>query len=354
MNYLKNEVDRVISDSSLTMVSLDIVTMSLLNLATDVSKFEFALFALTGGTLSYDLVDPSNLKSILDEIKTHLTFGLHLPTEPEVANLFHYYTKLKVHITEISEQLFAVVTIPLINQQSIYDLYKISTFPANIGRTNSFMTITPEAEYLLVDQDRRKYALANPQDLKECVAFKNLICQLTLPIYNVKPGSCMLDIFLKETQQEEIPSSCEALIGSTKREIFIHLRNDLWLFSVPKETVGTISCYNNTERERIDPSYRTELLLQDVGTITIKQGCRLVTKEATVRTPLITTSTNIISPKIINFKPINLSYTIPNIANEEEKTAMWSKIENIKGTLPLTKIKEALDSQIPQIDVCRK
>ena len=49
MNYLKNEVDRVISDSSLTMVSLDIVIMSLLNLATDVSKFEFALFELTGG-----------------------------------------------------------------------------------------------------------------------------------------------------------------------------------------------------------------------------------------------------------------------------------------------------------------
>ena len=77
------------------------------------------------------------------------------------------------------------------------------------------MTITPKAEYLLVDQDRRKYALANPQDLKECVALKNLVCQLTLPIYNVKPGSCMLDIFLKETQQEEIPNSCEALVGST-------------------------------------------------------------------------------------------------------------------------------------------
>jgi hypothetical protein len=83
--------------------------MSLLNLATDVSKFEFALFALTGGTLSYDLVDPSNLKSILDEIKTHLTFGLHLPIEPEVSNLFLYYTKLKVHITEINERLFAIV-----------------------------------------------------------------------------------------------------------------------------------------------------------------------------------------------------------------------------------------------------
>ena len=103
MNYLKNEVDRVISDSSLTMVSLDIVIMSLLNLATDVSKFEFALFELTGGSLSYDLVDPSDLKNILSEIKTHLTFGLHLPVEPEVANLFLYYTKLKVHITEIND-----------------------------------------------------------------------------------------------------------------------------------------------------------------------------------------------------------------------------------------------------------
>ena len=102
MNYLKNEVDRVISDSSLATVSLDIIIMSLLNLATDVSKFEFALFELTGRSLSYDLVDPSDLKTILNEIKTNLTFGLHLPVEPEVANLFLYYTKLKVHITEIN------------------------------------------------------------------------------------------------------------------------------------------------------------------------------------------------------------------------------------------------------------
>jgi hypothetical protein len=113
--------------------------------------------------------------------------------------------------------------------------------------------------------------LANPQDLKECVSFKNLVCQTTLTIYNVKSGSCILDIFLKDNQEEKIPSSCEALIGSTKREIFIHLRNDLWLFSVPKKTVGTLSCYNNTER--IDPSYTIKLLLRDVGTITIKQGC---------------------------------------------------------------------------------
>ena len=102
MNYLKNEVDRVISGSSLATVSLDIIIMSLFNLATDVSKFEFALFELTGGSLSYDLKDPSDLKAILNEIKTHLTFGLQSPVEPEVANLFLYYTKLKVHITEIN------------------------------------------------------------------------------------------------------------------------------------------------------------------------------------------------------------------------------------------------------------
>ncbi|XP_065584744.1 uncharacterized protein LOC136043751 [Artemia franciscana] len=291
--------------------------MSSLNIATDVSKFEFALFELTGGSLSYDLVDPSDLKTILNEIKTHLTFGLHLPVEPEVANLFLYYTKLKVHINKTNEQLFGVVTIPLINQQSIYDLYKISTFPINIKETNSFMSIMPEAEYILIDQDRRKYALANTQDLKQCVSFKNLVCRITLPIYNVKIGSCMLDLFLKESQQQDNPNSCDALVGSTKREIFINLRNDLWLFTVPKKTVRTLSCYNNTEK--IDPSYRTEILLQDVGTITIKQGCRLVTKEKTVQTTLITTSTNDMSPKIINFQGINISFTIPKINNDESK-----------------------------------
>ena len=60
-----------------------------------------------------------------------------------------------------------------------------------------------------------------------------------------------------------------------------------------------------------------------------------------------TASTNIISLKVINFQPVNLSYTIPNINNEEVKATIWSKIENVKGTLPLTKIREALGSQIP-------
>jgi len=155
----------------------------------------------------------------------------------------------------------------------------------------------------------------------------------------------MLDLFLKESQQQDVPNSCEALIGSTKRETFINLWNDLWLFTVPKKTVGTMSCYNNTEK--IDPSYRTKILLQDVGTITIKQGCRLVTKGTTVQTPLITTSTNVMSPKIINFQGINLSFSIPNINNKEAKKSIWPKIEKSKGTMQLTKIKEALDLQIP-------
>jgi len=47
-----------------------------------------------------------------------------------------------------------------------------------------------------------------------------------------------------------------------------------------------------------------------------------------VPTPLITTSTNVMSPKIINFQEINLSFTIPNINNEESKTSIWPEIEN--------------------------
>ena len=94
-----------------------------------------------------------------------------------------------------------------------------------------------------------------------------------------------------------------------------------------------------TIQKRLNPSYRTEILLQDVGTITIKQGCRLVTKETTVQTPLITTSTNVMSPKIINFQGINLSFTIPNMNNEESKISIGPKIEKIKGTMQLAKKK---------------
>ena len=152
------------------------------------------------------------------------------------------------------------------------------------------------------------------------MSFKNLVCQLKLPIYDAKIVSCMLDLLIKESQQQDIPNSCEALIGSTKRETFTNLRNNLWLLTVPRKAVGTLSWLKNTEK--IDPSYRAEILLKDFGIITIKQGCRLVTKKTTVQTPLITIRTNIMSPKIINFQGINLSFTIPNINNEEFKTSI--------------------------------
>ena len=88
------------------------------------------------------------------------------------------------------------------------------------------MSLVPEAEYMLIDQDRRKYALAKVQELKECVSFQNLVYQLTLPICNIKIGSGTLDLFLKESQQQNIPNSCEALIINIKRKTFINLKND--------------------------------------------------------------------------------------------------------------------------------
>ena len=66
-----------------------------------------------------------------------------------------------------------------------------------------------------------------------------------------------------------------------KSETFINLRNDQWFFTVPKKIEGTLSLYNNTEK--IDPSYRTELLLYDFGTITLNEVARQVTKETTVQ-----------------------------------------------------------------------
>ena len=65
------------------------------------------------------------------------------------------------------------------------------------------------------------------------------------------------------------------------------------------------------------------------------------------RNPLIIISTNVMSPKTINFQGINLSFTIPNMNNEESKISIWPKIEMTKGTMQLAKIKEALDLQIP-------
>jgi len=105
------------------------------------------------------------------------------------------------------------------------------------------MSILSEAEYILTDQDKRKYTLSNVHELLNASAFKNLVCQLTLPIYKITIGLLIpYNMYVGSffvSQKQNLHNSCEALIGSMKRGTIIILQNDLRLFTAPNKTVGT-------------------------------------------------------------------------------------------------------------------
>jgi hypothetical protein len=46
----------------------------------------------------------------------------------------------------------------------------------------------------------------------------------------------------------------------------------------------------------------------------------------------MTASINIIGSKVLNFHGKSLSFTIPNISDEQIKTTIWARKEKIKGT----------------------
>ena len=134
------------------------------------------LNALALGHLTPSIMAPYELKDLLLAIKTKLPQTLRLPGDPE-KDLWPFYKFLRSTSTTVDNKLLIILSIPLLDAQDTYNIFKIQNLPALVtNRTNSIISngcsmvarYNLETTAIAVNTRRTQYILLTPDELERC------------------------------------------------------------------------------------------------------------------------------------------------------------------------------------------
>ena len=118
--------------------------------------------------LSPLIISPMNLKETLKDIAAKLPRALRLPNDIE-RNLWKYYTYLKCATIVTNNQLMIVVSIPILDFSSKFEVYNVHNFPVALANTSRqadnryFLTaqLNLDSSILALNNERTKYIMLN-------------------------------------------------------------------------------------------------------------------------------------------------------------------------------------------------
>lgn len=125
-------------------------------------------------------------------IRTHLSTELSVPGEDGIKEL---YSSMKIRTTTYDAMVLFEMKIPLYNSKR-FQLYRSLAVPTPVN--NSFMSIQPATDYLIINRQRDIYYPLNEIELLRCVKRQDnsFACQLKHPLYKPASGknTCELNL----------------------------------------------------------------------------------------------------------------------------------------------------------------
>ena len=90
---------------------------------------------LSSEKMSPLIIPPMKLKAILRDIATKLPRAFRLPDDINT-NLWKYYTYLKCATIISNNQIMRVVSIPILDFSSQFEVFNVHTFPVELANTS--------------------------------------------------------------------------------------------------------------------------------------------------------------------------------------------------------------------------
>ena len=152
ISYL-NTADRLISKLEDGILELQILMRN---------KFS-VLSQIINGKLDVRYVSPTQLKDLLSEIHSKLPAG---KTLPEDANKFEFYYS---HIKTELDNGQVIIRIPIIDKDSLFDLFEISSIPMLSDEIeNAHIFTRPDIDYLGINLNSKQFFTLNQQNFENC------------------------------------------------------------------------------------------------------------------------------------------------------------------------------------------
>ena len=177
--------------------------------------FKFNMLSL--GHLSPSLVAPKRLQNILSEIKGRLPSHLQLTHDP-MKDIWTYYRYLTCTTVISTEHVLVIVSLPLVNVNHKYLIYKVHNlpFPIQSNDTNDLSRNmvayrTLESSYIAINIERSRYMILRDEDTQKCLVQSLKFCELRRPIYPINLSRlCIIAIFMNE--KKDIDNYCQTIV----------------------------------------------------------------------------------------------------------------------------------------------
>ena len=136
------------------------------------------------GKLTPSITDPVHLRQELLQINKQLPTRLPLPDDPH-GNVWHYYRFLTVNPVIHGGKLVIMIMIPLIDLDSVMNVYKIYTlliYNHNIGKSLQYVL---EGTNLAITKDNKYAAVLSKMEFIQWALADRHFCALNTGLYHV-------------------------------------------------------------------------------------------------------------------------------------------------------------------------
>ncbi|XP_046574034.1 uncharacterized protein LOC124282108 [Haliotis rubra] len=231
---------------------------------------------LSLGHMSPSTITPTQLLTILREVKIHLPPRFKLAGDPE-NELWDFYRTLKCTTLLYDNKIVVVVSLPLLDLDGHVEIYQAHNLPVPIlaneidNPANSLHNLIAkyklEASLIAVNTKRTKYMLLKDTEKHGCTASLVGYCQIQSPAYPINFSQlCIVSLFMKNEQK--VKKFCRTeVMPQTILPLAEYLTTGQWVIATRERLDFTIVCESDVRR----PSALTAR--PPLGVIRLEESC---------------------------------------------------------------------------------
>ncbi|XP_057367096.2 uncharacterized protein LOC130688124 [Daphnia carinata] len=231
------------------------------------------LALLATGNLPPELFPPTQLRSVLKEIRASLAMGWALTSALQNGDLWRAYQEARVVVAATTNGLRLFIHLPIIEITKTFELYRTFVLPVFSAAGNAGLHYAPIPAFLVVGRDRQTFIELTETEVRSCQGRASSVCPPSKAINrkNFKK-TCVMALFLQDTDKKK--TECDHVVVEWRGPEAIYLGHRRWAVSMNNLRSLVMECPQQTDSR---DSSRAELPL--VGIVEIPHGCSIQTDE---------------------------------------------------------------------------
>ena len=270
----------------------------------DTNSLFIYMRVLASQELNPTIIPPDILKGLLHKIEEEIKSNARLKLcEDPKTNIWSYYGTVKLTPIVLQDYLMLILTVPLVDQSLLMNLYKVHNLPMLHPTFNVHAQYELEGPYLATMMDGMFISLLTALDIKLCLITNGHLCMFDQALYPVDNTKwCIYALFINDMHR--IKKNCVLKTLDHTTNLACSLDGYLWAISTLASEKLQVRCVMETHVITIHPP----LQIVDIG-----NGCEAYSASIYIlaKSELTATMQSITRSQL--FLDYNFNYT--NVSN---------------------------------------